>query len=115
TFPTRRSSDLKVTGFIFVLNPEQLPIVETKEAIELLAQYDLHVKTLVVNRIIPEQDEGQFFRDRKKLEQHYLEKINEQFTEQQIMFVPFFSHDINNDDQLQEFADHLVWDEMLQR
>src|SRR5699024_9699204 len=100
--------DDKVTGFIFVLNPEQLPIVETKEAIELLAQYDLHVKTLVVNRILPELDEGQFFKKRKELETHYLDKIRKTFTKQEIMYVPFFAHDITNKDQLEEFAEHLM-------
>ena len=33
--------DKNQTGFIFVLNPERLPILETKKAIELLDKYDL--------------------------------------------------------------------------
>lgn len=55
------------TGFIFVLNPEQLPIVETKNAIEMLDKYHLHVSTLIVNRILPDNDEGDFFKQRKKI------------------------------------------------
>ncbi len=33
-----------VTGFAFVINPERLSIVETEKAIDLLANYHLHVK-----------------------------------------------------------------------
>lgn len=40
--------DGKVTGFVFVMNPERLPILETQKAIELLDKYHLHVKTLIV-------------------------------------------------------------------
>lgn len=100
--------DNKITGFIFVLNPEQLPIVETKNAIKLLAQYDLHVRTLVVNRVLPEVDEGTFFRERKELEKHYLDEINRTFKEQQLIFIPFFEHDILNKNQLERFASHLT-------
>lgn len=100
--------DDSTTGFIFVLNPEQLPIVETADAIKLLAQYDLHVRTLVVNRILPEMDEGQFFKDRKKLETQYLDKIRNTFTKQEIMYVPFFAHDITSKNQLEQFAEHLT-------
>lgn len=100
--------DDAITEFIFVLNPEQLPIVETKEAIQLLAQYDLHVKTLIVNRILPEADEGTFFRDRKKLERRYLQQIKDEFTEQHLWFVPFFAHDITTISELEEFATYVT-------
>lgn len=100
--------DDRKTGFIFVLNPEQLPIVETENAIKLLAQYDLHVKTLVVNRILPEVDEGEFFRQRKKLESKYIEKIEQTFKKQAIMYVPFFTQDIVSEAQLEQFAQHLT-------
>lgn len=99
--------DNSTTGFIFVLNPEQLPIVETENAIKLLAKYDLHVRTLVVNRILPEMDEGEFFKERKKLEKKYIDKIQRRFTKQDIMYVPFFAHDIRSSDQLEQFAEYL--------
>src|SRR5699024_6111672 len=43
--------DGSVTGFIFVVNPERLPILETKKAIELLDKYHLHVETIIVNKV----------------------------------------------------------------
>lgn len=100
--------DNSTTEFIFVLNPEQLPIVETGNAIKLLAQYDLHVRTLIVNRVLPDMDEGRFFLERKRLETHYLDKIRNTFMKQEKMYVPFFAHDITDEKQLAQFAEHLT-------
>ncbi|MBO1003595.1 ArsA family ATPase [Pseudogracilibacillus auburnensis] len=100
--------DDKQTGFIFVLNPEQLPILETKNAIRMLDKYHLHVKTLIVNRVLPNDDEGEFFKQRKKHEQKYVEKIQQTFSDKQLFFVPFFSHDIINVQQLEKFSTYLV-------
>lgn len=99
--------DAKQTGFIFVLNPEQLSIVETKNAVKMLDKYHLHVKTLIVNRVLPEKNEGNFFKQRKKYEEKYIEKINEKFADKQLIFVPFFSHDIINIQQLEKFSQYL--------
>lgn len=99
--------DNNQTSFVFVLNPEQLPIFETKEAINLLGKYDLHVKTLVVNRVLPVGDQGEFFKERKKLERHYLAKIEQEFKEQELIYVPFFPHDIITIEKLERFASYL--------
>lgn len=99
--------DNSQTEFIFVLNPEQLPIVETKNALELLAHYDLYVRTLIINRVLPDKDEGKFFRQRKELEKEYVQQIHDSFTEQQLLFVPFFAHDITEQSQLEQFASYI--------
>lgn len=100
--------DMEQTSFIFVLNPEQLPIIETKNAINMLDKYHLHVETLIVNRVLPDHDEGEFFKQRKKHEQKYIDKINKEFQDKQLIFVPFFSHDIINIQQLEKFSQYLV-------
>jgi len=92
--------DLKQTGFIFVLNPERLPILETEKAIELLDKYHLHVRTLIVNKVLPDDVDGNFFKKRKEHEQKYIEKITSLFTDQQLIYIPMFSHDIMNKHQL---------------
>src|SRR5699024_5021996 len=88
--------DGEQTGFIFVLNPERLPIIETSNAIDMLDQYHLHVKTLIVNRVLPENGEGQFFKQRKDQEAMYLEEIKTKFKNQDLIYVPFFAHDITS-------------------
>ncbi|MEC5425147.1 ArsA family ATPase [Virgibacillus sp. C22-A2] len=96
--------DMKETGFIFVLNPERLPILETKKAIGLLDKYHLNVKTLIVNKVLPENADGEFLLQRKNHEEQYLEMIKETFQKQELIYVPLFSHDITNKSQLEEFS-----------
>lgn len=98
--------DKKQTGFIFVLNPERLPILETKKAIELLNKYDLVVSTLIINKVLPEEADGDFIMERKKHEKQYLELIKETFTKQQLIFVPLFSQDIISGKQLELFSEY---------
>lgn len=98
--------DEQVTGFIFVLNPERLPILETKKALDLLHNYDLHVKTLIINKILPEEADGEFLLERKKHEKKYLQQINETFPNQHLVHVPLFSQDIISKVQLELFSEY---------
>src|SRR5699024_4108286 len=95
------------TGFIIVLNPERLPIIETSDAIDMLDQYHLHVKTLIVNRVLPENDEGQFFKQRKDQEAMCLQEIKTTYKNQDLMYVAFVAHDINSRKQLEEFSSYV--------
>ncbi|KIL52927.1 ArsA family ATPase [Jeotgalibacillus campisalis] len=96
----------KETGFIFVLNAERLPILETKKAVDLLVKYDLHVRTLIVNKVLPEEADGQFIMDRKKHEQPYIAKIKDTFGDKQLIWVPLNSHDIVTRNNLEWFSNH---------
>jgi arsenite-transporting ATPase len=58
--------------------------------------------------VLPDHDEGEFFKQRKKHEQKYIDKINKEFQDKQLIFVPFFSHDIINIQQLEKFSQYLV-------
>ncbi|AQU78130.1 MULTISPECIES: ArsA family ATPase [Planococcus] len=98
--------DEKETGFIFVLNPERLPILETKKALDLLHQYHLHVKTLIINKILPEEADGKFLMERKKHEKKYLQQIEETFPKQKLVQVPLFSQDIISKTQLELFSEY---------
>ncbi|WP_373895850.1 ArsA family ATPase [Virgibacillus natechei] len=96
--------DGKKTGFIFVLNPERLPILETKKAIELLDKYHLHVKTVIVNKVLPDDADGEFLQQRREHEKQYVSMIEETFQKQERIYVPLFSHDITNIEQLADFS-----------
>ncbi|ANU24451.1 ArsA family ATPase [Planococcus donghaensis] len=96
----------KETGFIFVLNPERLPILETKKALDLLHNYQLHVKTLIINKVLPEEADGEFLMERKKHEKKYMQQIEETFSTQKLVYVPLFSQDIISKKQLALFSDY---------
>lgn len=92
------------TGFVFVLNPERLPILETKKAIDLLLNYNLEVKTLIINKVLPDEADGDFVMERKKHEKLYVEMIRDTFRRQQFIYVPLFSQDIVSQEQLELFS-----------
>ncbi len=66
-------------GFYLVLIPEKLPILETQKTIPVLEKYEMPIKGLIVNRLLPETVEGDFLLNRKKQEQHYTREIKTQF------------------------------------
>lgn len=96
--------DSEKTAFIFVLNPERLPILETKKALELLEKYQLEVKTLIINKVLPEKADGQFLQQRREYEQKYLLEIKENFGGKKLIHVPLFAHDITSREQLAAFS-----------
>ncbi|WP_173918390.1 ArsA family ATPase [Halobacillus sp. Marseille-Q1614] len=99
--------DAKQTGFIFVLIPERLPILETKQAIKQLDQHHLHIKTLIINKVLPDYADGEFLAKRRRQEKNYLDKINQTFKRQRTIQVPLFEEDVSDMDKLSIFAEHL--------
>ena len=99
--------DSSKTGFTFVLNPERLPILETKKAITQLDQYHLHVRTLIINKVLPQHADGSFLEKRRNREQVYLTEIENTFKKQTLIKVPLFEEDISDMEKLATVADHL--------
>ncbi|WP_163527627.1 ArsA family ATPase [Halobacillus ihumii] len=99
--------DEKQTGFVFVIIPERLPILETQQAIKQLDKHHLHIKTLIVNKVLPDHADGEFLQKRRKQEQDYLNQIKESFSNQQTVNVPLFEEDVADMDKLSIFASHL--------
>ncbi|SIT84009.1 ArsA family ATPase [Edaphobacillus lindanitolerans] len=99
--------DEQKTGFIFVLNPERLPIVETEKAVGLLAKYGLGVKTLIVNKVLPKEADGEFLRERRVHEEIYLKQIDGLFKNQEVIRVPLFPRDIASMEDLEAYSHYL--------
>ncbi|MRG85677.1 ArsA family ATPase [Salinibacillus xinjiangensis] len=99
------------TGFTFVLIPERLPIMETAGAVKQLDKYHLHIKTLIVNKVLPAHADGEFLQKRRTQEQDYLQQIERTFPKQALIHVPLFEEDVSNMEKLSIFADQL-WQEL---
>lgn len=96
-----------VTGFTFVLIPERLPILETEKAIKQLDAHHLHIRTLIVNKVLPDYADGEFLQKRRSQEQGYLKEIEKVFKKQTLVKVPLFEEDVSDQQKLSAFADHL--------
>lgn len=72
-------------AFYLVLNPDELSIRETRRSVETLAEADLPVRGLVVNRLSPEPDPDEngrgarYLRQRVETERDRLEQIEREF------------------------------------
>lgn len=71
--------DPEMTGFLFVLNPERLPIQEAKRGIDTLKKHDIPVLGIIVNKVLPDEVDGTFFQKRKDQQIKYLEEIDRLF------------------------------------
>ena len=67
------------TAFVLVTNPERLAIEETARAAELLVETRVDVAGVVVNRVLPEGLDGEFYLSRKAQEATYLAEIERRF------------------------------------
>lgn len=95
--------------FIFVINPEKLPILETKKAIEILTKYRIPVGGVVVNRTIPEEFSkgNEFWSKRKTVEKQYMEIINTEFEDKILTVLPLLDEDVKGD-TLDIVAEHFI-------
>ncbi len=72
-------TDRSRTMFALVTIPERLAIEETARAADLLEDTGVGIGGLVVNRVLPDDLEGDFYQSRKAQEANYLSEIDRRF------------------------------------
>ena len=92
----RALSDGDTSAFNLVLLPEKLPVDETARAAEDLATFGIHVRSIIINEVIPRDVlKGNWFLERRRATQDkYLKLIDEQFKDLIRAEVPLFETDI---------------------
>jgi arsenite-transporting ATPase len=58
--------DPEKTGFLFVLNPERLPIQEANRGIDTLKKHNIPVLGIIVNKVLPDEVDGTFFQKEER-------------------------------------------------
>ncbi len=74
-----RVTDRARTSFVLVTIPERLAIEETARAADLLGDTSVHLAGLIVNRVLPDGLDGDFYAARKAQEREYLIEIDRRF------------------------------------
>lgn len=105
--------DQAQTEYIFVLNAERLPILETTKAIDTLHKHRIHVNTIVVNKVIPDDADGNFMAQRKANESIYLNEIKTKFRNQRQVFLPLLEKDISSLKALEQVS--LIFREQIEK
>jgi arsenite-transporting ATPase len=86
--------DDHLLSFIFVINAEKLPIDETAKAIKILEKYNVIVSSIIVNKILPDNMQDEFWISKKMQEQKYLNIIKETFKDKKIITLPLLKEDM---------------------
>jgi arsenite-transporting ATPase len=92
-------------GFVWVLVPERLPVLETRKALELLDTFDLRVQGLIVNRVLPPEADGRFLEQRRVQEQTHLDDIERHFGGLPRLRLPLLARDITDPQALARLVD----------
>jgi arsenite/tail-anchored protein-transporting ATPase len=100
--------DRSTTSFVLVTIPERLAIEETCRAREQLASIGIDVGALIVNRILPDDVDGAFYRARKTQESRYLEEIVTRFPRVRRVDVRQLPQDVYGLATLTRISDQLV-------
>jgi len=98
----------RTTAFVLVLIPERLPIEETSRALEQLDEAGVRVKTLIVNRVLPESSNDAFLTARRQQEQVYLQEITRRFAAHAIVRVPQLASDVYGQQALNRISELLL-------
>jgi arsenite-transporting ATPase len=101
-------TDKEKTAFFFVLVPEEMIILDTQKAATLFAKYDVPLSGYIVNRVIPSELSGQhipdYLRNRMRMQNDYLDKIDQTFGEEVIGRVPEFERDVTGLEMIEKVA-----------
>ena len=100
--------DAETTGFILVLIPEKLPILESRKALDLLRRYEVPVLGLLVNRVLPSKPLGEFMERRREQESCYLQEIEQSFAQLPRTEVPLLPRDPEGVGGLRQIANYLL-------
>ncbi len=103
-------TDADTTAFVLVITPERLPILESKKALAVLTKFHVPVAAMVVNRLLPDDAEGGFLRERRLQEREYRDEIDREFAALRRVYVPLLAHDVHGIDTLRRIGRLLVTD-----
>ncbi|WP_461829290.1 TRC40/GET3/ArsA family transport-energizing ATPase [Aquifex sp.] len=90
--------------FIPVLNPERLPLLETRRLVSGLRRIGIRVNTIIVNKVLPEEPQDSFLIKRKEIERKYLKEIEESFPEIKKLYIPLLEEEVIGYERLMDFA-----------
>ncbi|MEH6493270.1 ArsA family ATPase [Halopseudomonas sp.] len=100
--------DHQQSGFLFVLTPERLPILETSRAVSALQSVDIPIVAALINRVIPVTADGQFLQRRREQEASYLQRIEHELGHLPLPRLPWLETDVQGLEILQSIAEQLA-------
>ena len=109
-------TDTNKTAFFFVVNPEEMTIVDTENAAKLFARYDVPLAGYVVNRVINRdllnENIPEYLKNRIDMQESALRMIDDKFGSSVLSKVPEFDSEIKGLDTIKSLAE-VMFEEKL--
>jgi arsenite-transporting ATPase len=103
-------SNPKKTLYNIVMIAEEMSIFESERNINVLKEYNIPVKTVIVNQLIPKNMKCDFCTEKRKLQQKRLDTINQKFSDLSVLQMPMFSQEIKGIKMLEKAGRQLYKD-----
>jgi arsenite-transporting ATPase len=101
-------TDREKTAFFFVVTPEEMILVDTRNAAELFAKFNVPIGGYIVNRVIPEELSSQaipgYLRNRIEMQRGELKRIDELFGSGVLGRVPELERDVTGLPMIEQVA-----------
>jgi arsenite-transporting ATPase len=99
--------DPDITSIRLVCNPERMVINETQRAFNYLGLFGFPIEAVVVNRIMPDDVEDEYFKKYKRLQARYMKIIKDNFLPIPILTAHLFDTEVVGLERLKELAQDL--------
>lgn len=76
------------SSIVMVVNPETLSVLEAWKAKQTLSRYNIHVKAVVVNKVLPRDAIGKGYEERLRIQEQALEMLKKHFSNIDIRMIP---------------------------
>lgn len=102
--------DSSSTTVRLVLNPERMAINETRRSYAYLCLYNKNVEALVINKVIPDDADGEFMKTKLEEQKGYMEMIHEAFDPLKILSANMLRTEMRGVEKLELLGDMLFGD-----
>ncbi len=92
------------TSVRLVMNPEKMVIKESQRALTYLSMYGMTVDTVVVNKILPVDQDSGYLNHWKDVQQRYLQDVQHSFSPVPIRHVPYYREEVVGLEKLREMG-----------
>ncbi len=97
--------DSSSTTVRLVLNPERMAINETRRSYTYMSLYNKNVECIIVNKVIPDDVDGEFMKTKLAEQAEYMKMIHDSFDPMKIMTATMLSTEMRGRDKLEGLAD----------
>jgi len=99
--------DRTLTKYIIVTIPEALGVMLTKRIIKDFKEHGLYVDSIVINHVI-EQEDCEFHKRRKEMQQQYINIIRDQYNNMNIVELYLMPYEIKGLERIERISQALL-------